>query len=166
VYPVRCASMRVFALLLIGMIIEIATLVAVGKAIGLLATVGLLVLGAVIGSALLRREGSRTLASFSEAVRTRRAPHREVADSVLIFTAGVLVAVPGFLSDVAALFLLFPPTRALISRRMARRSEQRTAAFSHRQRFGPADGVVDGAVVDGAVVDVRTDRGNPALPEA
>ncbi|WP_199442057.1 FxsA family protein [Umezawaea beigongshangensis] len=139
--------MGVFVVLVVGMILEIAVLVSVGQSIGLLATVGLLILGAVVGSALLRSEGSRTLRSFSETVRNRREPHQEVADGVLIVAAGVLVALPGFLSDVLALFLLFPPTRRLVSRRMARSSQRNADALRHRQRFGATSGVVDGEVV-------------------
>ncbi|HWO59485.1 MAG TPA: FxsA family protein [Umezawaea sp.] len=153
--------MRVFLLLLVGMAVEIGTLIAVGKSVGVLATVGLLILGGVIGSMLLRREGARTMASFTEALRTRRAPHQEVADGVLIAAAGVLVILPGFVSDVVALFLLFPPTRRLVSRRIARRSEERaaTAVLNHQYGRPPTAGavVVDGAVVEGVVVDVQVD---------
>jgi UPF0716 protein FxsA len=153
--------MRVFLLLLVGMAVEIGTLIAVGNSVGVLATVGLLILGGVIGSALLRREGTRTMASFSEALRTRRAPHQEVADGVLIAAAGALIILPGFVSDVVALFLLFPPTRRLVSRRIARRSEERAATAVLNHQYGrpqTAGGVVvDGAVVEGVVVDVQVD---------
>jgi UPF0716 protein FxsA len=149
--------MRVFAVLLIGLAVEVTALVATFGALGALPTLGLLVLGGVVGSLLLRREGTRTLGAFSEALRTRRAPHQEVADGVLIAAAGFLIVVPGFLSDVVGLFLLFPPTRRLISRRMARRAEERERALLLNLRHGrdPMAGgaVVDGAVVDGAVVD-------------
>lgn len=152
--------MRVFVLLLVGMAVEIGVLVAVGQAVGLLATVGLLILGGVIGTALLRREGSRTMASFSEALRTRRAPHQEVADGVLIAAAGVLIILPGFVSDLAALFLLFPPTRRLVSRRIARRSEQAATAAALNHQYGrpPTAG---GVVIDGDVIDVQVDDPNP-----
>jgi UPF0716 protein FxsA len=155
--------MRVFVLLLVGMAVEIGVLVAVGQAVGLLATVGLLVLGGVIGTALLRREGSRTMAAFSEALRTRRAPHQEVADGVLIAAAGVLVILPGFVSDLAALFLLFPPTRRLVSRRIARKSEQRAAAAVLNHQYGrpPTAG---GVVIDGDVIDVRVDADQDPRP--
>jgi UPF0716 protein FxsA len=142
------------------MAVEIGVLVAVGQAVGLLATVGLLILGGVIGTALLRREGSRTMASFSEALRTRRAPHQEVADGVLIAAAGVLIILPGFVSDLAALFLLFPPTRRLVSRRIARRSEQAATAAALNHQYGrpPTAG---GVVIDGDVIDVQVDDPNP-----
>ncbi|MDU0290963.1 FxsA family protein [Saccharothrix longispora] len=161
--------MRVFAVLLIGLAVEVTALVAAFGSWGLLPTLGLLLLGGVVGSLLLRREGARTIGAFSEAMRTRRAPHQEVADGVLIAAAGFLIVVPGFVSDVVGLFLLFPPTRRLISRRMARRAEARERELVLNLRYGRSpmaggvvvdgsvvDGaVVDGAVVDGAVVDVR-----------
>ena len=139
--------MPVFVLLLAGVVAEIAVLIAVGQAIGLATTLLLLILGTAIGVALLRREGSRTMLAFTEAVRTRRVPHQEVADGVLIAAAGVLIMVPGFISDVAALFLLFPPTRRLVSRRMAARAEAQALRFEHERRFGTTGGIVDGEVV-------------------
>lgn len=157
--------MRVFAVLLVGLAVEITVLVWAFGAWGLLPTLGLLVLGGVVGTALLRREGARTVGAFSEALRTRRAPHQEVADGVLLAAAGFLIVVPGFLSDLAGLFLLFPPTRRLISRRMARRAEERERALLLNLRHGrdPMAGgvVVDGAVVQGDVVDVRPQPPGP-----
>ncbi|MDQ2588884.1 FxsA family protein [Saccharothrix yanglingensis] len=166
--------MRVFAVLLIGLAVEVTALVAAFGAWGLLPTLGLLLLGGVVGSLLLRREGARTIGAFSEAMRTRRAPHQEVADGALIAAAGFLIVVPGFVSDVVGLFLLFPPTRRLISRRMARRAEARERELVLNLRYGRSpmaggvvvDGsVVDGGVVDGAVVDVRPDEVRGERPE-
>ena len=166
--------MRVFAVLLIGLAVEVTALVAAFGSWGLLPTLGLLLLGGVVGSLLLRREGARTIGAFSEAMRTRRAPHQEVADGVLIAAAGFLIVVPGFVSDVVGLFLLFPPTRRLISRRMARRAEARERELVLNLRYGRSpvaggvvvDGaVVDGGVVDGAVVDVRPDEVRGDRPE-
>ncbi|GAA3464047.1 FxsA family protein [Saccharothrix longispora] len=166
--------MRVFAVLLIGLAVEVTALVAAFGSWGLLPTLGLLLLGGVVGSLLLRREGARAIGAFSEAMRTRRAPHQEVADGVLIAAAGFLIVVPGFVSDVVGLFLLFPPTRRLISRRMARRAEARERELVLNLRYGRppmaggvvVDGaVVDGGVVDGAVVDVRPDEVRGDRPE-
>ncbi|TQM78136.1 UPF0716 protein FxsA [Saccharothrix saharensis] len=151
--------MRVLAVVLVGLAVEVTALVAAFGAWGLLPTLGLLVLGGVVGSVLLRREGVRAMAAFSEAVRTRRAPHQELADGVLIAAAGVLIVLPGFVSDVVGLFLLFPPTRRLVSGRMARRAAERERSVVLNLRYGqhPAAGgaVVDGVVVEGDVVDVR-----------
>jgi UPF0716 protein FxsA len=68
---------------------------------------------------------------------------------VLIGVAAALVVFPGFLSDVVALFLLFPPTRALVRKRLLRRAAE-------RRRVPDVHDVVDGEVVNdppmGAIV--------------
>ncbi|MGH3757797.1 FxsA family protein [Actinophytocola sp.] len=117
--------MPVFVLLLVMMLAEIAVIVAVGQAIGALVTVGLLVAVSVVGVAMLRRQGTRTLAAFGDAVRNRRDPQPQMVDGMLVGVAAGLVLFPGFVSDVLALLLLFPPTRAVVRRRVLRRAEQR-----------------------------------------
>src|SRR5689334_1329258 len=133
------------------MVVEITVLVVVGQAIGLLATVLLLIGASVLGMWLLRREGTRAFGALMEAVRTRRAPHRELADGIVIAAAGVLIVVPGFVSDLIALFLLFPPTRSIVTRRMTRRA----AAAA------PVPGFI---VVDGEVDSTTTRTGRPPSP--
>lgn len=160
--------MPVLLILVVAVVVELAVLIAVGKTIGVLATVALLVLGSLVGGALLRREGSRTIAAFNEAIRTRRPPHRELADGVLIAAAGVLIVLPGFVSDVLGLLLLFPPTRVLVRRRMLRSAAKRSpfptggiggiggigGAATGRRAGGYAEGeVIEGEVVDGPVFD-------------
>lgn len=117
--------MPVFVLLLVMMLAEIAVIVAIGQAIGVLVTILLLVAVSVVGVAMLRRQGTRTLTAFGDAVRNRRDPQPQMVDGMLVGVAAGLVLFPGFVSDVLALFLLFPPTRAVVRRRMLRRAEQR-----------------------------------------
>lgn len=143
--------MPLLALLLIGFFAEIAVLVAVGNAIGGLWVIALLLLSTLVGLSLVRRQGAQTMAAFRESVFRRQEPHQEMADGVLIATAGALIMVPGFISDVVALFLLFPPTRRLVSRRIARKAEAAALKFEHERRFGA------GQVVEGEIIDVETD---------
>lgn len=138
--------MPILLILLVVGAVEVTVLVAVGSAIGLLATMGLLILASLVGAALVRHEGTRTLLAFREAIRTRRPPHRELIDGMLIATAGVLIVLPGFISDVLGLLLLLPPTRALVRRRMLRSAPPHTSV-----RFAPGS-VVEGEIVEGEVV--------------
>lgn len=112
--------MPVLLLLLLAMIAEITVLVWVGGLVGLLPTILLLVGATLLGGWLLRREGSRAMIALQQAVFARRVPDREVVDGMLVAAAGVLVFLPGLLSDVVALGLLFPPTRAIVRRRVLR----------------------------------------------
>lgn len=161
--------MPLLLILFVAAVVEVVALVVVGNALGVLPTIGLLVLAAVVGGLLLRREGTRALAAFTEAVRLRRPPHRELADGVLLVTAGVLIVLPGFLSDVLSLLLLLPPTRALVRGRIVRAAERRgslggpafgAAAFGGGlggPGFGPVRYGPD--VVDGEVVSDVPDPG-------
>lgn len=154
--------MSVFVAFLAGTVLDIAVLIAVAQAVGVLPTVALLLIGAVLGVVLIRREGRRTLAAFGDAVLTGRMPHREMADGVLIAAAGVLVILPGLVSDVLALALLFPPIRAVVRDRMVRRAER---AAETRERGGTF--VVDSVVVDAEEADDPrgpADRGARATP--
>jgi UPF0716 protein FxsA len=139
--------MPVFALLVIAMVAELAVIIAVGQALGALVTVLLLVAVSVLGVSLLRRQGVRTVMAFSEALRNQRDPSQELTDGVLIGVAAALVVFPGFLSDVVALFLLFPPTRAIVRKRLLRRAAE-------RRRVVDTHDVVDGEVVTGTPIIV------------
>jgi UPF0716 protein FxsA len=140
----------VLLLLLVGTFVEITVLVMVGQAIGVLPTILLLILASFIGLWLIRREGARTLSAFQQALRERRVPHREMIDGVVIAAAGVLILLPGFVSDVLALALLFPPTRALLTRRVTKAAERR-ARFAH----DAGTFVVDSVVLRGDEIDRR-----------
>ncbi|MGH3982561.1 MAG: FxsA family protein [Pseudonocardiaceae bacterium] len=149
--------MPILLILLVAAIIELAVLVAVGKAIGVLATIGLLILASLVGVALLRHEGARTLVAFREALHTRRPPHRELIDGMLIAAAGVFIVLPGFVSDVLGLLLLLPPTRALVRRRMLRSAVRHTGTnhtgTNHTGTNHTTARFAPGAVVEGEVVD-------------
>jgi UPF0716 protein FxsA len=131
----------VFLILLVMMLAEIAVIVAVGQAIGALVTIALLIAVSVVGVAMLRRQGTRTLTAFADAVRNRRDPQPEMVDGMLIGVAAGLVLFPGFVSDVLALLLLFPPTRSIMRRRLLRgrgpRQPQTIVVDSEVVREGP-----------------------------
>lgn len=97
-------------------IAELAIILQVGNLIGPLWTVVLLFVSAIVGSWLLRREGRRTWQAFQEALNQQRVPTKEVADGALVIVGAALMITPGFLSDIAGMLCLFPPTRAAIRR--------------------------------------------------
>jgi UPF0716 protein FxsA len=101
-------------------IAELYVIVQVGEAIGVLPTLALLFLDAILGSVLLRYQGRGAWRRFNEALAQRRFPGREVADGVLIVIGGALLLAPGFITDVFGLLLLIPPSRA-IARALLRR---------------------------------------------
>ncbi len=108
------------ALFILVPIAELYVIIQVGEAIGVLPTILLLLLDAVLGSLLLRHQGRGAWRRFNEAIAQRRFPGKEVADGLLIVVGGTLLLAPGFLTDIVGVFLLIPPTRA-IARSLLRR---------------------------------------------
>ncbi|MBB4232489.1 FxsA family protein [Rhizobium mongolense] len=107
----RLAMLPGFVLLL--PLAEIAGFVIVGRAVGLLATLGLVVLSVVIGMALLRRQGIGILQRMSTEARNGVLPGRELLRPAMLVIASLLLIVPGFISDIIAIALFIPAVRDL-----------------------------------------------------
>ena len=110
-----------FLLILLLPLIEIAVLILVGSSIGVLATIGLIVLTGFLGMALLRVQGLAALAKIRAEMERGQAPDKSLADAAMIALAGVFLIIPGFVSDVIGILLFLPPVRALIRSAIGRR---------------------------------------------
>ncbi|AJY45191.1 exclusion suppressor FxsA [Martelella endophytica] len=94
--------------------IEIAGFIVVGRAIGLFPTLGLIMLTAVIGAILLRVQGFGVLQRLNTAASDGGDPGREMIHGAMIVLAGILLLIPGFVTDILGLLLFIPPVRDLV----------------------------------------------------
>src|SRR6478752_8990286 len=94
-------------------IAEIYVIVKVGEAIGVLPTIGLLILDSFLGAALLRSQGRAAWNRFNDALAQGRIPAREVFDGAMVILGGAFLITPGFITDVIGVLLLIPPSRAI-----------------------------------------------------
>lgn len=141
--------MPALGLILLFVVLPIAELYVIwtlGDAIGIWLTLGLLVADSLVGSYLLRSQGRTVWRRFNAALAEGRVPHREVIDGVLVVFGGAFLITPGFITDVAGLVLLLPPTRALVRRVLVARLGARvavgmtTAAGARRHRDYDVEG--------------------------
>jgi UPF0716 protein FxsA len=148
-----------FVLALVAMLaVEIVAFIEVGHAIGWLLAVVLLLGTSVLGTQILRLQGRAAIARLSSAVAERRAPGRAAVDGILGFLGGVLLVVPGFVTDAFGLLLLFPPTRVLTRRWMSRHYAGRMMTFAAMTgRFASGDRARRPADVDSTAVDDELD---------
>lgn len=100
---------------------ELYTIVAVAGGIGVLPTLLLLVGLGLAGMALIRRQGLATLARVQAQLQAGRPPVAEVFEGMCLLVAGLLLALPGLLTDVAGIALLLPPVRRLLYKALSRR---------------------------------------------
>ena len=130
----------VIALLFIVLpIVEITVAIQVAHNIGGLNTIALLLLFSFAGVWLARLEGFSVVRRIQEQLENRTVPTNELIEGALVFVGGLLLIVPGFVTDALGLLLLFP-----LSRHMARRGLKRRFGTRVR-RVGPGDpdGVID-----------------------
>jgi len=101
-----------FALIFVAFpLIEIAVLIKVGQAIGFWPTMLLLIAAAVLGSIVIREQGLSMVGRAFDAMREGRIPLEPMLDSYVVIMAGLLLIIPGLVSDVIGLLLLIPPLR-------------------------------------------------------
>lgn len=107
--------MRVLLLLFIIIpVVEMWLLITVGREIGALATIGLVLLTAFIGVSLLRYQGSATLLKARAKMQSGALPAREMADGLFFAVGGALLLTPGFVTDVVGFACLTPGIRTVI----------------------------------------------------
>lgn len=126
--------------------------------LGLWPTVGLLLLSGFVGAWLAKHEGSRAWRALVDTFRAGRMPTGELADAALVLVGGVMLMLPGFVSDIIGLLLLLPLTRPLFRSLLATAVARQTASITviHGSRPGAAtpSGTAGDVVVEGEVVEV------------
>ena len=148
------------ALLFIALpVAEIAVLIKVGSAIGVLNTIGLLILSAMVGTALVRAQGIATLGRVQDSLARDIFPAKAMFDGICLLAAGFLFLVPGFVSDVIGLLLVLPPVRTLLRRLIWRHLEGRgkTRVWINGEEVTPGPRG-PGQTIEGSWREIEGDR--------
>ncbi|WP_250460058.1 FxsA family protein [Microbulbifer litoralis] len=101
-------------------ILEMWLLIAVGSEIGALPTIGLVLLTAVVGLALLRRQGLSTVMRAQQKMQAGELPAREMVEGIFLAVGGALLLTPGFFTDALGFACLIPGLRQLLLGRILR----------------------------------------------
>ncbi|HWL34560.1 MAG TPA: FxsA family protein [Frankiaceae bacterium] len=110
-------------------IVELWAIIQVGSWLGVLPTIGLLLLSAILGTWLVKREGAKVWRAFRGAIEAGRVPAKETADGVLVVFGGALLLTPGFVTDIVGLVCVAPPTRALLRKTLLGLATSRVGVF-------------------------------------
>lgn len=101
-------------LFIVAPLAELYVLIGVGGQIGALPTILLSILTAVIGTFLVRQQGFAVLRRIQELMQRDEIPALEMLDGALILVAGLVLLLPGFITDAIGFALLVPVLRRLL----------------------------------------------------
>lgn len=128
--------LALIALFLVVPFVELYIILeVVGPALGAPLTIALLAADSVIGALLFKSQGRSVWRRFNRTMSEGRVPHREVVDGVLVIFGGAFLITPGFVTDIAGILLLVPPTRAVIRRLLIRRLGRRVVVAAPQRGY-------------------------------
>ncbi len=137
-----------------------------GSAIGFWKSIGVVVLTALIGTALLQQQGLATLRKAQASLNENRFPMDEVFDGLCLIFAGALLLTPGFFTDAVGLLMFVPPFRAVLRRALGRFLATRGHVEVYGAGFsaGPGGGPGADRVINGDFKDITPDTGGSEKP--
>ena len=127
---------------------EIAAFVVIGGEIGVLATLGWVIVAMVLGAALLRDQPMRAVVETRAAIARRQPPGRPLFDALCRTVAGVV-------TDVIALLLLLPPLRGAIYRAVAGSTRAEMSVMVSGLDEAPRRPPSAPRVIDGEFIEVE-----------
>jgi UPF0716 protein FxsA len=159
---------RLFLLFTVVPLVELYLLIAIGRILGPVATIGLVVVTGAVGAWFARLEGARVVRRWQESMARQQLPKDGVIDGFLIFIGGLMLITPGILTDIAGLSMVMPPTRRVIAG-FVRAWFARQIAAGRVQVYAPGDNGAPGRPqevieIEGEVVEVVEVVEKPNLP--
>jgi UPF0716 protein FxsA len=128
-------AMPLFLILLFPLA-EIATFIFVGGVIGVTRTLALVIVSSAVGLVMLRDAGAVTALKLQ---RQTANPGAILAEGGTRMLAGLLLLIPGFLTDIAAGLVLIPAVRRLVLARVGKKSQP-----SAQRTGGPEPKTIEG----------------------
>ncbi|HGH7180854.1 FxsA family protein [Bacillus luti] len=102
-----------FLLILIPAI-EITVLIGSSHIIGLWSTFAMIVFTGVVGVYLAKKQGFKVLREIQSKLNRGEMPGAAVLDGIFVFVGGILLVLPGYVTDVMGFIFVIPITRALL----------------------------------------------------
>jgi UPF0716 protein FxsA len=112
----------VILLILIVPIIEIYLFIKIGSQIGAFNTISLIFITAIVGFYYAKYEGLNTLKSAIKQIVQNEIPIYEIISGAALTFAAFLMILPGFLTDIIGLLIIFPWTRQIFLKKISKKN--------------------------------------------
>jgi len=125
---------KLLALFILVPLVELIILIEVGKIIGTLNTIGLVIVTGFIGALLAKFEGLRVWTQLQAELLQGKIPADKMIDGVMILAGGVMLLTPGILTDILGLSLIIPfsrkPFRQMLKKKFAQKTHSQVEVIT------------------------------------
>ena len=115
---------KLILLFTLGPLIEILILIEIGRLIGSLETIALVVLTGVVGAALAKTQGLLILRRIQEELYHGELPGDQLLNGLCVLVGGVLFITPGIISDILGFLLIVPASRIVFKEYLKRKADR------------------------------------------
>ena len=105
----------IFLLFIFIPIIEIAIFISIGSKIGLLNTIAIILVTALVGIFFVRRQGMNLLFNAQQNMIQGIMPTAEIKGGIFLLVSGLLLITPGFFTDCIGFAIFLKPVQNFIS---------------------------------------------------
>ena len=107
----------IFLLFIFVPIVEIAIFISIGSKIGVLNTIAIILMTALVGIFLVRRQGMSLLFSAQRNMMQGIMPTEEIKGGVFLLVSGLLLITPGFFTDCIGFAMFLKPVQDFVSKK-------------------------------------------------
>ena len=107
---------RLLILFIIIPVTELYILIEVGKKIGSLTTIGVIILTGIIGAYLVKGQGFMILRKIQNDLNEGIMPGDSLIQGAIILAGGILLLTPGFVTDIVGFIFLIPVSRNIVKK--------------------------------------------------
>ena len=105
----------IFLLFILIPIIEIAIFITVGSNIGILNTIAIILLTAIVGIFFVKRQGLNLLFNAQRNMAQGIMPTEEIKGGIFLLISGLLLITPGFFTDCIGFAMFLKPVQNFVS---------------------------------------------------
>lgn len=107
---------KLLILFVIVPVTELYILIEVGKRIGSLTTIGLIILTGIIGAYLVKSQGFMILKKIQNDLNEGIIPGDSLIQGAIILAGGIFLLTPGFVTDIIGFIFLIPVSRRVVKK--------------------------------------------------
>lgn len=122
---------KLMLLFILVPMVELALLIEVGRFLGTVNTIILVIVTGVLGAALAKFEGLRVMTDLQKDLMQMKMPADKLIEGVMVLVGGLLLLTPGILTDITGVLLILPISRRIFKEMLKKKFAQKVDARTH-----------------------------------